>query len=67
MIPSTHFIFFAHIENTQAQAEFLLHSLLQAESGFGLHITSDKSESMRFNENGAFTLVDISKLVHIPR
>ena len=40
----------ALIANTPAQAESLLHSLEWAAGGIGLHITTDKTEYMCFNQ-----------------
>ena len=47
----------ALLANTPTQAEFLLHSLEQAAGGIGLHVNSDKTEVLCFNQKGdIFTL-----------
>ena len=40
------------IANTPAHAESLLHSLEQAAGGIGLHVNTDKTEDMWFNQRG---------------
>ena len=47
----------ALLPNTPAQAETLLHSLERAAAGIGLHVNTDKTEYMYFNQRG-----DISTL-----
>ena len=45
------------LANTPAQAETLLHSLERATAGIGLHVNTDKTEYMCFNQRGdIFTL-----------
>ena len=43
----------ALIANTLAQAESLLHSLEWTEGGIGLHVNTDKTEYMPFNQRAA--------------
>ena len=42
----------ALLANTPAQAEFRLHSLEWAAGGIGLHVNTDKTEYMCFNQRG---------------
>ena len=42
----------AHLANTLAQAESLLHSLEQAAGDIGLHVNANKIEFMCFKEEG---------------
>ena len=49
----------ALLTNTSAQAESLLHSLEKAAGSIGLHVNTDKTEYMCFNQNQQ---VDISTL-----
>ena len=42
----------AFLANTPAQAESLLHTLEQAAGGIGLHVNTDKTEYMCFNQRG---------------
>ena len=42
----------AFLANTPAQAKSLLHSLEQVASGIGLHVNTDKTEYMCFNQRG---------------
>ena len=42
----------ALLANTPAQAESLLHSLERATGGIGLHVNTDKTEYMSFNQRG---------------
>ena len=51
----------ALLANTPAQAETLLHSLEQAAGGIGLHVNTDRTEYMCFNQRG-----DISTLKSRP-
>ena len=61
----------ALLTNTPDQVETLLHSLEWAAIGIGLHVNSQKTEYMCFNQRGnIFTLNDISETsreVHRPR
>ena len=45
----------ALLANTPAQAESLLHSLEQSARGIGLHVNSDKTQFMCFNQGGAIS------------
>ena len=40
----------AFLANTSTQAESHLHSLEQAASGIGLHVTANKTKNMSFNQ-----------------
>ena len=42
----------ALLANTPAQAETLLHSLEWEADGIGLHVNTDKTEYMCFNQRG---------------
>ena len=50
------------LETTPTQAETLLHSLEQADAGIGLHVNSDKTEYMCFNQTGNISTLNGSTL-----
>ena len=52
----------ALLANTPAQAKTLLHSLEQAAGGIGLHVNTDKTESMYFNQRGKISTLNGSSL-----
>ena len=52
----------ALLANTPAQAETLLHSLEQAASGIGLHVNTNKTEYMCFNQRGDISTLNGSSL-----
>ena len=52
----------ALLTNTPAQAETLLHSLEWAAAGIGLHVNSDKTEYMCFNQWGDISTLSGSSL-----
>ena len=50
------------LANTPAQAKTLLHSLELAASGIGLHVNTDKTEYMCFNQRGNISTLNGSSL-----
>ena len=46
------------LTNTPVQAECMLHSLKQAARGIGLHVNSNKTEFMCFNQNGVISTLN---------
>ena len=52
----------ALLANTPAQAEILLHSLEWAAAGIGLHVNTDKTEYMCFNQRGDISTLNGSSL-----
>ena len=52
----------ALLANTPAQAETLLHNLLWAAAGIGLHVNADKTEYMCFNQRGNISTLNSSSL-----
>ena len=48
----------ALLTNTPAQGKFQLHSLEQAARGIGLNVNLDRTESMRFSQDGSISLND---------
>ena len=48
--------------NTRNQTETLLHSLEQATTGIGLHVSAHKTEYMCFNQTGDISTLDGSSL-----
>ena len=50
------------LANTPSQAETLLHSLERAVAGIGLHVNTDKTEYMCFNQRGDFSTLNGSSL-----
>ena len=47
----------ALLANTLAQSQSLLHCLEQAASGIGLHVNTDKTEFMCFNQRGGMSTI----------
>ena len=52
----------AILANTRVQAENLLHSMVRAGTGIGLHVNTDKTEYMCFNEIGDISTLNGSTL-----
>ena len=58
----------ALLANTPVQAESLLHSLIRAAAGIGLHVNVHKTEYMCFNQRGDISTRNASSLkVHLPK
>ena len=62
----------ARLVNALAQAESLLHSLKQRAGCVGLHVNADKTEDLRFNQEGNISnskwrFSEISGWVNVPR
>ena len=57
----------AHLKNTLAEAEFLLHSLEWAAGGVGLHVNADKTEYMCFNQRGDISTPTQDAASHQPK
>ena len=49
----------ALIANTPIQAESLLHNLERAAGGIGLHVNTDKTEYMFFNQRGGISTLKL--------
>ena len=52
----------ALLANTPAQAKTLVHNLEQAAAGIGLHVNTDKTEYMCFNQRGNISTLNGSSL-----
>ena len=52
----------AILANTPDQVETLLHSLVRAAAGIGLHVNAHKTEYMYFNQTGDISTLDGSSL-----
>ena len=50
------------LANTPTQAEILLHSLERTAAGIGLHVNTDKTEHMCFNQRGDIFILNSSSL-----
>ena len=52
----------ARLENTPAQAETLLHTLERTAADIGLHVNTDQTECMCFNQRGNISALNVSSL-----
>ena len=55
----------AHLANSPAQAETLLHSLERAAAGIGLHVNVHKTEYMCFNKTGDISTLKVDKFTYL--